>query len=378
MSQAPQQTGTKPHQTFPPQEQEAPKKKSKGFIIALIVLVLAGGTFGSVKYIHGLHHEETDDAQIDANISPVIPRIAGFVTEVRVKDNQKVKKGDTLVVLDNRNEQIQVAQAQAALSAAQSSHSVAEANTTASRSTIATYQANISTAESQIEAAKVTLKRATQDYDRYANLIKDHSITQQQFEQADAAKQSAERQLQVLMDQKNAAARQTSAATSQSNATARQVNVAEATIQQRQADLENAKLNLSYTVIIAPEDGLVSKVNVQSGQYLQAGQSLFSIVLDTNPWVVGNFKETQLSKMRTGQKVTVHVDAYPGHDFEAKLTSFSPATGARFALLPPDNASGNFVKVVQRMPVKIEFKGDDPLVKELRPGMNVVVDVHID
>jgi membrane fusion protein (multidrug efflux system) len=182
-----------------------------------------------------------------------------------------------------------------------------------------------------------------------------------------------------LEDQKNAATRQTSAASSQSNATAQQVSVANATIQQRQADLDNAKLNLSYTVITAAEDGKISKVNVQVGQYLQAGQSLFSIVMDTNPWVVANFKETQLQKMHIGQTVIVHVDAYPGHDFEAKLTSFSPATGARFALLPPDNASGNFVKVVQRLPVKIEFTAtNDANVKELRPGMNVDVDVHLD
>jgi len=336
-------------------EKQPPKKKSKGFMIALIILVVVGGTFGAVQYIHGLHHEETDDAQIDANISPVIPRISGYVTEVRVVDNQKVKKGDTLLVLDNRNENIQLEQAEAVLNAAKSNLTVAEANTAASRSNIATYQANVSTADAQIEAAKVTLTRATQDYDRYANLIKDHSITQQQYEQAEAAKLSAERQLQVLMDQKNAAMRQTSAATSQSNATGQQVNVAAATIQQRQADVDNAKLSLSYTYILAPEDGYVSKVNAQVGQLLQAGQSVFSVVMDTNPWVVANFKETQLSRMRIGQKVTVHVDAFPGHEFEATLTSFSPATGTRFALLPPDNASGNFVKVVQRLPVKIEF-----------------------
>ena len=360
------------------QQPEAPKKKSKGFMIALIVLILGGGTFGAIKYIHGQHHEETDDAQIEANISPVIPRISGYVTEVHVKDNQRVKKGDTLVVLDNRSEQIMVEQAQAALAAAKSNLNVVNANTSASRANVATYEANVSTADAQIEAAKVTLRRASQDYDRYANLIKDHTITQQQFEQAEAAKQSAERQLQVLQDQKNAASRQTSAANSQSNATTQQVSVANATIQQRQAELDNAMLNLSYTVIVAPEDGTISKVNVQIGQFLQTGQGLFNIVLDTNPWVVGNFKETQLEKMREGQKVTIHVDAWPGHDFDAKLSSFSPATGSRFALLPPDNASGNFVKVVQRLPVRIEFTGTDPLVKNLRPGMNVNVDVHLD
>lgn len=373
MSQHNENKGT--HQAH---TKETSKKKSKGFLIALIVLVLGGGTFGTIKYIHAQHHQETDDAQIEANISPVIPRIPGYVTEVRVKDNQKVKKGDTLIILDNRTEQIQVEQAQAALAAAKSNLSVAQATTTVAKDNIATYQANVSTADAQIEAAKVTLRRATQDYDRYANLIKDHSVTQQQFDQAEAAKQSAERQLQVLMDQKNAATRQTNAATSQSNATFQQVSVASASIQQRQADLDNAMLNLSYTVIVAPEDGYISKVNVQVGQFLQTGQSLFNVVLDTNPWVVANFKETQLEKMREGQKVTIHVDAYPGHDFEAKVSSFSPATGSRFALLPPDNASGNFVKVVQRLPVKIEFTSNDPLVKNLRPGMNVDVDVHLD
>jgi membrane fusion protein (multidrug efflux system) len=361
-----------------PAGNEAPKKSNKAFPIVLIILVLVGGGFGTMKYIHGLHHQETDDAQIDANISPVIPRISGFITEIKVKDNQKVKKGDTLVILDNRSELIMVAQAEAALAVAKSNLGVAQATTAASRANVSSYEANISTADAQIEAAKVTLRRANQDYERYANLIKDQSVTQQQFDQAEAAKQSAERQLQVLTDQKNAATRQTTAASSQSNATSQQISVAGASIQQREADLDNAKLNLSYTVITAPEDGHISRVNVQIGQFLQAGQSLFNIVLDTNPWVVANFKETQLDKMRMGQKVFVHVDAYPGHDFEAKLASFSPATGARFALLPPDNASGNFVKVVQRLPVKIEFTGNDPRVKELRPGMNVDVDVNID
>ncbi len=356
---------------------EAPKKTNKRFTIVLLVLVIGGGGFGVTKYIHAQHHEETDDAQVETNISPVIPRISGYVTDIRVKDNQLVKKGDTLLVLDNRSELIQMTQAEAAVSAAENNLSVAHASTTASQANVSSYEANIATADAQIEAARVTLKRASQDYDRYANLIKDHSITQQQFEQAEAAKLSAERQLQVLSDLKNAAIRQAHAASSQSNATAQQVNVVNSTIQQRKADLENAKLNLSYTVITAPQDGRVSKINVQAGQLLQAGQSLFSVVLDAQPWIVANFKETQITKMHTGQNVTVHVDAFPDHEFSAKVASFSPATGSRFALLPPDNASGNFVKVVQRMPVKIEFNENDQFVKELRPGMNVDVDVHI-
>ncbi|PZF74969.1 HlyD family secretion protein [Taibaiella soli] len=360
-------------------ETAEPKKRSKGFVIVLAALVIVGGGFGITKYLHAQHHEETDDAQIDANISPVIPRVAGYISEVRVKDNQYVKKGDTLIVLDNRDYQIKVDQADAAVAAANSNLSVAQATTSAAKVGIYSAQANVTTAEAQIEAAKVNVWRANQDYTRYANLIKDHSITQQQYDEALAAKQRAERQLQVLVEQKNAASRQANAVVSQSNATGEQISVANAGIKQRLAELETAKLNLSYTVIIAPADGKISKVGVQPGQFMQAGQTMFSIVLNDAVWVVANFKETQLNKMKIGQKVTVSIDALGGHEFEATLTSFAPATGARFALLPPDNASGNFVKVVQRVPVKIEFVNtSDPRIKDLRPGMNADVDVHLD
>jgi membrane fusion protein, multidrug efflux system len=355
------------------------KKRSKSFIIVLVLLLVGGGTFGITKYIHGLHHEETDDAQVESDISPVIPRISGYVTRVRVKDNQWVKKGDTLLVLDDRDLRLKLDQAEAALATAKNNLDVARASTNAANANIASSRASISTIDAQIEAAKVNVWRATQDYARYENLIKDHSVTQQQYEQALAAKQTAERQLQVLVEQKNQASSQTSAVASQSNATSRQIGVSNAVIRQREVDIEDAKLNLSYTVVTAPEEGQVSKVNVQQGQFLQAGQSYFSIVHNNDIWVVANFKETQLDKMKAGQKAVISVDAFSGHAFEGRVSSFSPATGARFALLPPDNSSGNFVKVVQRVPVKIEFTNPaDSLVKELRPGMNVQVDVHLD
>ena len=354
------------------------KKKSKGFIIVLALLVIGGGWFGFSKYQHGLKHEETDDAQIEANISPVIPRVAGYVKEVRVKDNQLVKKGDTLLLLDERDLSLRVLQAEAALATAKSNLGAAESSTNASRASIASTRAGVSTIDAQIEAAKVNLLRASQDYERYANLIKDHSITQQQFEIASAAKQSAEKQVQILEQQRNQVSQQTNTVASQSNATSSQVNVAGSIIKQREVEVAEAKLNLSYTAVVAQESGLVSKVNVQGGQFIQAGQALFSIVISNDIWVVANFKETQFEKMKIGQKVTVHVDALPSHNFEATLTSFSPATGSKFSLLPPDNASGNFVKVVQRLPVKIEFnKADETLIKQLIPGMNVTVDVHI-
>ena len=359
------------------QEQEGVKKKNKTFIIILVVLVSLGGYYGISKYIHGQNNEDTEDAQINGNISPVIPRIAGYVSEVRVNDNQMVKKGDTLVILDAREMKIKVLQAQAALDNAKSSLTVAQANTISAQANTVSSQSNISTAEANIEAAKVRLWRAEKDFERYEDLIKDHSITQLQYEQALAEKQLAERQLKVLADQKNSTESQSKAVASQSTATGQQVKVAGTIIKQREADLENALLNLSYTVITAQANGQVSAINLEPGQLVQAGQQLCNIVLSNDIWVTANFKETQLTKMREGQSVTVEVDAFPGHEFAAKVTSFSPATGSRFALLPPDNASGNFVKVVQRVPVRIEFVDTkDELVKQLRPGMNVDAEVH--
>ncbi len=357
---------------------EPPKKRNKGFIIVLLLLVAAGGYFGFTKYLHGQKHEETDDAQVEANISPVTSKISGYVKKLYVTDNQLVKKGDTLMVIDDRDLQINLKQAEAALGTAMSNRQAATANTNAANKNIVSTEAAVTTANAQIEAAKVNVWRTSEDLKRYENLIKDHSITQQQYEQMLAAKQLADKNLEVLIDQRNQAETQTGIVSSQTEASAQQIGVASSIIEQRKVDVENAKLNLSYTVITANESGRISKIPVQEGQLLQAGQSLFSIVLSNDKWVIANFKETQYDKMAEGQKVTVHADAFPNHDFEAEINSFAAATGAKFALLPPDNASGNFVKVVQRLPVKISFTNPaDSLLKRLRPGMNVTVDVHI-
>jgi membrane fusion protein (multidrug efflux system) len=355
------------------------KKRNPVFLIILIILLIGGSWFGISKYTHAMHHEETDDAQVSADISPVIPRVSGYVKEVKVKDNQFVKKGDTLLILDDRDYVLKVEQAEAALLTAQSNLNSARASTSAAKANIATSQASVGTVEAQIEAARINVWRATQDYERYANLVKDHSITQQQYEQALAAKQTAEKQLNILEEQKKQAARQTNAVSEQTNATAQQIGIAEASIKQRQVEVDAAKLNLSYTIVTAPDDGLVSRINIQPGQFLQAGQSLFSIVHSDKVWVVANFKETQLNKMTEGQQVEVTADAFGGHKFQARVSSFSPATGSTFSLLPPDNATGNYVKVVQRLPVRIEFtESSDTLIRKLRPGMSVFVDVHLD
>src|SRR5664279_3241587 len=213
-----------------------PQKRSKVFLIILIVMVLLGAWFGISKYTYALHHEETDDAQVEADISPVIPRVSGYVEEVRVKDNQVVHKGDTLLVLDDRDLKLKVDQAEASLGTAKSNVTAARANTNAARSSIASSKAGIFTVDAQIEAAKINVRRATQDYDRYANLIKDHSITQQQYEQAEAAKETAEKQLAILQEQKNQATQQTNAVSVQSNATSQQIGIADATIKQKQVD----------------------------------------------------------------------------------------------------------------------------------------------
>ena len=265
-----------------------------------------------------------------------------------------------------------LSQAEAALGTAQSNVSSAQAGSEAAKSGIGNSRAAVQTANAQIEAAKVNVWRTEQDMKRYSELVKDHSITQQQYEQAVAAYQTAQKQLQVLVDQKNQASVQTGVVTSQSNATYQNIGVANSQLKQRQVDVENAKLNLSYTVITAKENGYVSKIPVQVGQFIQAGSQLFSIVLSNQKWVVANYKETQVEKMVEGQKVEIEIDAYPGQKFQGTISSFSPATGSAFALLPPDNASGNFVKVVQRLPVKITFDNlNQDIMKKLRVGMNV-------
>ncbi|PQA90659.1 secretion protein HlyD [Chryseobacterium shigense] len=357
---------------------EPKKKKSLVFPIILAVVIVVGGIYGYRTYSYGQIHEETDDAQIASNMSPVISRVSGYVTQIKVKDNQFVKKGDTLVILDNRDQKMALVQAEAALATAKSNISNAQASTTATSKSINTSEAAVTTANAQIEAAKVNVWKTNQDLKRYSILVKDHSITEQQYEQALAAKQSADRQLQVLVDQRNQIAQQTNVASSQTAASSQQISVAGSVAKQREVDVENARLNLSYTIILAPEDGFVGKVPIQAGQYLQAGSQLFSLVKNDQKWVIANFKETQVDKMVEGQKVKIEIDAFPDREFDGVVSSFSPATGSTFSILPPDNASGNFVKVVQRLPVKIDFVKLDPNVaKKLRTGMNVKAEVSL-
>lgn len=353
------------------------KKTNKKFTLIFAAFLVLGITYGGYKYIHSLSHETTDDAQVSKKMNPIIPRVGGYVTKVLVKDNDIVKKGDTLFVIDNSDYLVKVEEAKAALASAESSYEAAKADIGTSQANVSVSDANVKSASGNIETAKIRLRRATADFERYSNLYKNHSITKQQFEQAEAAKQEAESQVRILQEQQKASTFQKSVASAKTDVSNKQVLVAAANVKKAQALLDAANLNLGYTVVTASIDGQVSTIDIQPGQLVQPGQSLFYIINNNETWVVANFKETQLNKMRTGQKVKLKIDAFPDTDFEGKIASFSPATGSKFSLLPPDNASGNFVKTVQRLPVRINFTAHNEKEKLqlLRSGMNADVDV---
>ena len=337
------------------------KKKSKIVPIILAVLVVIGAIFGIKEYMYFSKHVDTDDAQIDGDISTVVARVGGYVNEIRFEENTMVKAGQTLVTLDDRDYKVKLEQAMAGQKGA-------DAGVGVSQSEIIAISANTSTAKSNIESAKVKLWQAQKDFDRYANLIKDGSITQQQFDQAKATRDVAQANYNASKDQYVAALKQV-------GATKSQLAVSSNGVSQRQSDVDFAKLQLSYTDIKSPATGIVGKKSIQKGQLVQAGQSLFSIVNENSLYVTANFKETQLEEIKVGLKVNIVVDAYPDQTIEGEVYNFSPVTGAKGSLLPPDNATGNFVKVVQRVPVKIKIKATPEILNKLRPGMSVDVSV---
>ncbi len=340
---------------------EQTKKSNKIIPIILGVLILGGIIFGVKEYTYYSKHEDTDDAQIDADISPVVARVGGYVDSINFEENEHVSAGQLLVKLDERDYKLRLEQAMAAQKGA-------NANTDVSRSQINTTTASSANARANAEAAKVKLWRATQDYNRYAALIKEGAITQQQFDSAKAERDAAQAAYQAAQDQYRVAVGNIGTSKSQ-------LAVTNIGVDEKQADVDFAKLQLSYTAISSPVSGTVSKKSIQKGQLIQAGQTLFNVVNDNSLYITANFKETQMSDLAAGQKVDVEVDAFPDLKVEGEIYNFSPATGAKFSLLPPDNATGNFVKVVQRIPVKIKIKADTAIIKKLRPGMSVKVSV---
>ncbi|PWS27891.1 HlyD family secretion protein [Pedobacter yonginense] len=339
------------------------EKKKKNIVVPIIlgVLLVIGIIFGVIEWNYYSKHVDTDDAQIDGDISPVVARVGGYVKDISFEENTRVTEGQVLVKLDDNDYKVKLEQAQSGQKGASAGVGVAQ-------SQIIATQANTSTAKANVAAARVKLNLANKDYARYANLVKDGSITQQAFDQAKATLESAQAAFQAAQDQYTAAVKQVG--TTQS-----QLAVSSNAISQRQSDIDFAKLQLSYTDIKAPATGIVSKKNVQKGQLVQAGQSLFSIVNDGSIYVTANFKETQLEKIKSGSKVEIEVDAYPEEKIQGEVYNFSPITGAKGSLLPPDNATGNFVKVVQRIPVKIKIHPSKEMAAKLRPGMSVKASV---
>ncbi len=351
----------KAHET---QENGTQKKPNRVLPIILGVILIAGIFFGIKEYIYYGKHVDTDDAQIDGDISPVVARVGGYIDSIYFQENTHVNRGDVLVKIDDRDYKVKVEQAMAAQTSASANINVGE-------SQIYANAANSASAKAQVESAAARLDQTKKDYARYANLVKDGSVTQQQFDQAKANLEVAQATYQAAQDQYRAAEQQV-------DATKHQLNVTHTGVDQKQVDVDYAKLQLSYTIVKAPASGVTSKKNIQVGQLVQAGQTLFSIVNDSSIYITANFKETQLDKIHNGEKVQVEVDAYPEMKITGSVYNFSPATGAKFSLLPPDNATGNFVKVVQRVPVKIKISGSKEDMDKLRPGMSVNVSVILD
>ena len=404
------QDANKPTQA--PEESPAKKTGRTVIIILVVLLIICGAGFW---YWRSTFTEDTDDAQVDGDIYSVSSRIQGQVIAVYAKENSEVKKGDLLVEIDPKDYQVALEQAQAQLASAQADYQQATVNVPITSVTSSTTTSNASTdvvaagsavtqaqqqadsAAAMVDQAKANAMKATKDVERYKPLVEKDVISRQQFDAAVAAADA--QNAQVIADEKTLVAQQSAITQAQQRlASARNQavqaakngpkQVAEqqanaqsklAAVKTAQARVDQALLNLSYTRVVAPTAGVVNKKNVEVGGNLAAGQDLLTIVPLDNLWVTANFKETQLAQMHPCQEVTLKVDALGGRKFHGKITQVGGATGSRLSLFPPENATGNYVKVVQRIPVRIDFTD---LKKEngdyaLRPGFSVTPDVSV-
>jgi membrane fusion protein (multidrug efflux system) len=343
-------------------EEKTTQKKNIIVPVILIIVIVAGSIFGISKYNYYSKHEDTDDAQIDGDLSAVVARVGGYIDTINFEDNQRVIKGQLLVKLEDREYRLKLQQALA-------SQKVAGSKINVSQTQIVTTQASSAGFKAEIDVAKAKLWQAQQDYNRYAQLVKNGSVPQQVYDKAKAELDAASAACQAAQDQHHAAE-------AQINNSRSQLNVTHTALNQQQIDVDYANLMLSYTQITAPVTGIVTKRRVQEGQLLQAGQTLFAVVNEENLYVTANFKETQMEHIRPGQKVSIKIDAYPHQPLEGTVYNFAGTTGAKTALLPPDNATGNFVKVVQRIPVKIKINPSREVLNLIRPGMSVEVSVN--
>lgn len=358
-------------------QQEAQEKKSnpkrKKLLIGLgaVAVIVA-----AVLIILGLGHEKTDNAQLDGNIVPVRASVAGYVTNVRFTDNQRVHKGDTLATIRTDDYEAMVAQAEAGLANAKASLEGAKAGLT-----MADQNANASSltsmaAQEGVSTAETRLWKAQQDMARVNAMAKDNAATPQQVDAMKAEVDVAKAQVEMAKKQTSAAQAQAGGSRSHAKAQEAQIALAQAMVAQREAELKLAQIRLGNTFITAPFDAIISKKSVEPGQFISVGAPICAAVDEKDIWVTANFKETQLTDLRPGQPVKVEVDAYPALKLTGRVTSLSGATGARFSLLPPDNATGNFVKVTQRLSVRIDLDPTQDSTVLLAPGLSVTVNVN--
>jgi membrane fusion protein (multidrug efflux system) len=333
-----------------------------------IVLVIAGGVWGFNRWSFSQSHESTDNAQVDGHIVPVVAKIGGYVLAVNMGENAHVDDKGVLVSIDEREYQVKLAQAEADYAAAIAAAGSGGVEGQAA-AMVRTASSQREVGDAQVLAARAQVVKAQSDLARAKELSAKQIISMAQLDAAQAAFDAAAATL-------TATQRQVSAATSGVSNAEAGVRLARARLAAAQAARENASLQLSYAKITAPLSGIVSRKQVEVGQLVQAGQTLLSIVSDSGVFVTANFKETQLARIRVGQQVALEVDAYAAAA-EGVVESIASATGAKFALLPPDNATGNFTKVVQRVPVRIRITKGLGADRPLRPGMSVLANVLV-
>ncbi len=319
----------------------------------LIVAAIVGLSLGVRQWMWGRTHVSTDNAEVEGDVVPTVTRVSGFVATVAVSENQGVKAGDLLVQLDDREQKAKLAQAEADYAAALA--------TAGAKGRPGQAEAQLAAAKAQVAQAEANATRAHSDAERYRTLSSRNIVSRQQLDAAVAADAAAAAAL-------DAARKQVLAAQAGWQG-------ADARLQAAKAMRDQAALTLSYTKIVAPVSGVVSRKNVEVGQYLQAGQSLLAVVSTEDLHVTANLKETEIEHVRVGDPVKIAVDAYPGHPVQGKVQSFSPATGAKFSLLPPDNATGNYTHVVQHIPVRIAITDAGAPERPLRPGMSTQITI---
>ena len=333
-------------------------KKILSYITTLAVIVAAGIWVAS-RFIHLGDVEFTDNAQVRQQIVPVNSRVQGYIKEIRFNEYEPVKKGDTLVIIDDADMRLNVARARADYRNALAGRDVADRSVTSA-------SANVAVSEASITEAKVLMETAATDLARYEKLLEQDAVTRQQYDGAKTDYEAKKARYEML-------SRQRSASSAVVDINRQRISQSEAGIELTKALLETAELNLSYTVITAPCDGYTSRKEIQVGQLVQPGQTLLDIVDSQDIWVTANYKETQLQHIEPGSNVEIKVDAIPDVIFCGRVKSISTATGSSLSLLPQDNSAGNFVKVRQRIPVRIEFTADNKPadMAKLRAGMNV-------